>query len=93
MAKAADGIHKIIRRRYRTILDVWCGDPNSIALLGGFVGPFWMGPTEDLDGSYRIRLEHLRSRFSVGAGMTDSFGLASWKAAKALAYSAKMNKP
>jgi ACS family tartrate transporter-like MFS transporter len=43
---------------------------NSIALLGGFVGPFWMGLMKDWTGSYRIGLITLAVPSLVGAGMT-----------------------
>jgi MFS transporter, ACS family, tartrate transporter len=43
---------------------------NSIALLGGFVGPFWMGLMRDWTGSYRIGLITLAVPSLVGAGMT-----------------------
>ena len=43
---------------------------NSIALLGGFVGPFWMGLMKDWTGSYRIGLITLAVVSLVGAGMT-----------------------
>jgi MFS transporter, ACS family, tartrate transporter len=42
----------------------------SIALLGGFVGPFWMGLMKDWTGSYRLGLITLAVPSLVGAGMT-----------------------
>ena len=42
---------------------------NSIALLGGFVCPFWMGLMRDWTGSYRIGLITLAILSLIGAGM------------------------
>ena len=43
---------------------------NSIAMLGGFVGPFWMGLMKDWTGSYRIGLITLAIPCLIGAAMT-----------------------
>jgi MFS transporter, ACS family, tartrate transporter len=43
---------------------------NSIAMLGGFVGPFWMGLMKDWTGSYRIGLITLAIPSLVGAVTT-----------------------
>jgi ACS family tartrate transporter-like MFS transporter len=43
---------------------------NSISMLGGFVGPLWMGLMKDRTGSYRIGLITLAIPSLIGAAMT-----------------------
>jgi ACS family tartrate transporter-like MFS transporter len=43
---------------------------NSISILGGFVGPFWMGLMKDWTGSYRLGLVTLAIPSLIGAAMT-----------------------
>jgi MFS transporter, ACS family, tartrate transporter len=43
---------------------------NSISILGGFFGPFWLGLMKDWTGSYRIGLITLAIPSLIGAAMT-----------------------
>jgi MFS transporter, ACS family, tartrate transporter len=42
---------------------------NTIGILGGFVGPYWMGIAKDLTGNYRRGLLTMAVPVLVGAGM------------------------
>ena len=66
---------------------------NCIALLGGLVGPFWMGLMKDWTGSYRIGLITLAVPSLVGAGMTLFLRSRALEGGQSPAYSGKMNKP
>jgi len=41
---------------------------NTIGILGGFVGPYWMGIAKDLTGNYRRGLLTMAVPMLVGAG-------------------------
>jgi len=42
---------------------------NMIGILGGFVGPYWMGIAKDLTGDYRRGLLTMAAPMLVGAGI------------------------
>ncbi len=42
---------------------------NTIGILGGFVGPYWMGIAKDLTGNYRRGLLTMAVPMLVGAGI------------------------
>ena len=42
---------------------------NTIGVLGGFVGPYWMGIAKDLTGNYRRGLLTMAVPMLVGAGI------------------------
>ena len=43
---------------------------NTIGILGGFVGPYWMGIAKDLTGDYRRGLLTMAVPMLVGAGIS-----------------------
>ena len=42
---------------------------NTIGILGGFVGPYWMGIAKDLTGNYRRGLLTMAVPMLIGAGI------------------------
>ena len=42
---------------------------NTISILGGFVGPYWMGIAKDLTGNYRRGLLTMAVPMLIGAGI------------------------
>ncbi len=42
---------------------------NTIGILGGFVGPYWMGIAKDLTGNYRRGLLTMAVPMLVGASI------------------------
>ncbi len=42
---------------------------NTIGILGGFVGPYWMGIAKDLTGNYRLGLLTMAGPMLVGSGI------------------------
>jgi ACS family tartrate transporter-like MFS transporter len=64
---------------------------NTIGILGGFVGPYWMGIARDLTGNYRRGLLTMAVPMLIGAGIMFYLRRQSLQAAAAMMQPAVAN--